>query len=235
MGNSGKLRTFAVLLTLMLVLPVLSACLGGSTTPTPTVPTNANADLLKKAIANMMQLKSYYISATVDGSKPTSELSGEVDVSGNKSRLAVNNGGTKLEVISVGRTAYISENSSPGYRSAPVDDLNLDDILGIWQRFKPEDIDKTADSLKDGTPATETIDGVFTKHIVGDAAELNAVTDPGNVTGQVGSVEFWISPGETPYVHRMKVDIRTPGEETTGTFNWSRFNETFDIKAPAGE
>jgi hypothetical protein len=182
----------------------------------------------------MQALQSYHFSALVGAPAQHVEMSGDVDVTNDRAMLVITSTDKVSNVIVIGRDAYFSEDGG-NYTKAASDNLDLEGMLGIWERFEPEDIDKTRGAIRDGTPSTETLDGVSTKHIVGNAVELNALTNPGTEAGQEGTVEFWISTGETPYVHQMRVDGKSGSTEITGTFKWSQFNETFDIKAPKGE
>ncbi|HEX8228120.1 MAG TPA: hypothetical protein VF826_02280 [Chloroflexia bacterium] len=183
----------------------------------------------------MKALRSYHFSALIGTPAQHAEMSGDVDVTNDRAMLVITDTTLRTSnVIVIGRDAYFSEDGG-AYTKAASNNLDLEGVLGIWERFKLEDIDKAKDALRDGTPGTETIDGVSTKQIVGDAVELNALTGTGGETGQEGTVAFWISTGDTPYIHRMRVDGKSGSEEVAGTFTWSRFNETFDIKAPEGQ
>ncbi len=228
-GNSGKLRLTIVLLSIVL-LPVLSACMGGE--PAPDNSPSKNVVLLRNAVEGMKALKSYHFSAVVGTPPRHVEMAGDVDVANSRAMLVMTTTGQVANVIVIGQDVYVSEGGSAGYTKAASSDLSLDSVLGMWGRFKPEDIDRARDALRDGTPAAETIDGVSTKHIVGDAGELNALTNAGSETEQEGSVEFWVSTDANPYVYQMRVDGKSGGHDIAGTFKWSRFNETFDVKAP---
>jgi hypothetical protein len=84
--------------------------------------------------------------------------------------------------------------------------------------------------LHDGSPATEKINGVDTRHIKGNARDLSIANNSSDTT-TAGTVDFWVSTG-TPYVLQMKIDGTTSGQPIQGTYNWDKFNQKFDIKAP---
>lgn len=231
LGNSRKFRSVLVLLSFTL-LPMLQGCAVGG--PAPGVQQGENAVLLKNAVASMQALKSYHFSVLAGNPAQHAEMSGDVDAANNRARLVITGTNGVSNVIVIGGDAYVSENGG-GYTKAALDDLNLDSVLGIWDRFRPEDIDIVGNALKDGSPPMEEIDGVSTKHIAGDAAELNALTGAGSDTEQEGTVEFWVLTGAEPYVYQMRVDGKSGGKDIDGTFKWSRFNETFDIKPPEGQ
>ena len=213
----------------MALLPTLTACLGGDA---PTDNARSNVNMLRSAVESMKALKSYHFSPVVGTPPGQVEMSGDVDVANHRAMLVITSTGQVENVIVVGETAYVRESGSEGYTRADYSDLNLDSVLGMWERFKAEDIGRTGDALKDGTPPTETVDGASTKHIMGDARELNALTNAGSETEQEGTIEFWLSAEGDPHIHQMKVDGKSDGQDIDGTFTWSRFNEAFDIKAP---
>jgi hypothetical protein len=226
--NSGKLRLIVVLLSAAL-LPMLTACLGGDPPPDDT---RNNANLLRNAVEGMKALKSYHFSA-VTGTPPQQlEMEGDVDVANNRAMLVITDTGRVANVIVVGEDAYVRGAGSEDYSKVGYSDLNLDSVLGMWGRFKTEDVSRTAGALKDATPPKETVEGVSTRHIMGDARELNALTNAGSATEQEGTVEFWLSTEGDPRIHQMKVAGKSDGEDIAGTFKWSRFNEALDIKAP---
>ncbi len=231
MGNLSKLRLFLVFMSVAL-LPLLQGCLGSG--PAPNNPPNENGVLLRNAVERMKALRSYHFWALVGTPAQHTEMSGDVDVANNRAMLVITGTVHTSNVIVIGRDAYFSE-AGGSYIKAASNNLDLEGVLGIWERFKLEDIDKARDALRDGSPGVQTLDGVSTKVIVGSAVELNALTGTGGETGQEGTVTFWVSTGDTPYVHRMRVDGKTGSAEVAGTFEWSRFNETFDIKAPEGQ
>ena len=241
MKNFAKLRLAGVLLSAALLMPVLSACGGGGDTPagptaTPTTPAMSNADLLKAAAANMKEAKSYHIEVDVDQAGNQVKMAGNVDVANNNADLTMTMQKQEIHAIVVGEDAYVATGGGTNFQKAPASMLQLESFTGMWNNFKPEDIDRAAAALKDGTPPTETIDGVTTRHITGDAKELSALTTQGSsATQQEGTVDLWISTDDEPYIYQMRIDGTSDGNAVKGTFKWSQFNEEFDIKAPEGQ
>ena len=236
MMNFSKLRVVGVLLSAAILMPVLSACGGDNPTATPTAPTMSNADLLKAAAANMKAAKSYHIDAAIDQAGTQVSMVGNIDITNDTADLNMTTAGQEVDVIVIGEDAYVATGGGTEYQKAPASALNLDSFINIWNNFKPEDVDRAGAALKDATPPTETIDGVPTRHITGDAKELSALTTQGSsATSQEGTVELWISTDDTPYIYQMRINGTSDGTAIDGTFKWSQFNETFDITAPEGE
>jgi hypothetical protein len=179
----------------------------------------------------MQALKSYHFSALVGVPSQQVEMSGDVDVARHNSSLVITGTKSVSNVIVIGGNAYVSE-AGAAFTRVSAESLQLDDILGMWGRFKSDDIGKVGAALKEATPATETIEGVSTKHLMGDAAQLNALTNVGSKTEPQGTAHFWVSTGGTPYVYQMRVEGTSGSTAINGTFMWSRFNGAFDIKAP---
>ena len=234
MRNLGKLRVIGVLLTAAILIPVLSAC--GGDNATPTVSAMSNASLLKAAAANMKAAKSYHIDADINEAGQKVKMVGDIDITGKNAKLTMTTQGQDVDVVVIGEDAYVKTAGGTSYQKAPASALNLDSFINIWSNFKPEDVDKAAAALKDATPPTETIEGVTTKHIVGDAKELSALTTQGSsATTQEGTVDLWISTDATPYIYQMRINGTSDGTAIDGTFKWNKFNETFEIKAPEGQ
>jgi hypothetical protein len=229
-----KLRTntrlAGVFITLTLGAMALSACGGDSGT---TSGGKSNADLLKEAAANMKAAKSYVLTADVDQAGQAVKMNGQIDVANNNTKMDMEASGQKISIISVGNDVFLSMDGGTTYTSAGAAGASMTagfaSFTGMWSSFQDSEIDKAKDALKDGSPATEKINGVDCKHITASAKDLSGL---GGTTGTTeGTIDLWISTDKA-YVRQMKLDATSDGQPIKGTFTWDKFNENFDIKAP---
>jgi hypothetical protein len=215
-------------IAIALIVPLLSAC-GDTSSPT-------NADLLKQAVANMKAATSYSIDASFNQDGQDVNLSGQVDVADDNSKLQIDSGGQTTSLITIGNAVYMSTDGGATFADTSSRGLSINQAFTgftqMWNAFQPDQIDKHKDDLRDGKPATEKINGVDTKHITGNAKTLSLA---GNSAQGVtdGTVDFWISTGQ-PYIIRMKLDGTTGGQPVQGTYTWDKINQKFDIQAPPG-
>jgi hypothetical protein len=214
------------IVAIALSVPALAAC-GDTSSP-------SNADLLKQAAANMKAASSYTIAADFDQEGQEIKLAGQVDVAGNSTALEVDAGAQKTSLVTIGDDVYVSTDGGTtfarvGNQGTPVAQ-SFSSFVQMWNNFPPDQIDKHKDDLHDGTPPTEKINGVDTRHIRGNVRDLSVANNSSDTT-TAGTVDFWISTG-TPYVLQMKLDGTTSGQPVQGTYNWDKFNQKFDIKAP---
>lgn len=231
-----KIRTHArfagVVIMLILGAMALSACGGDSGGGGST--TKSNADLLKEAAANMKAAKSYTLNADVDQAGTAAKLNGQIDVANKNMKLDMDSAGQKVSMISVGDKVFLSMDGGTTYTDAGDSGAGMlagfSSFTNMWDSFQADQIDKAKDALKDGNPATEKINGVDTKHITANAKDLSVM---GGGTGEEGTLDLWVSTDATPYIRQMKIDATSGGQPIKGTFIWDKFNENFDIKAPA--
>lgn len=225
MNNWINIRRSSIVAMLMAGAVALSAC-GGATA-------KSNADLIKAAAANMKAAKSYTLTANVTQGDQAVKLDGMFDLAGNNTKMNVETGGQKISVITVGNDVYLSQDGGTTYTKT---DQGASIVSGfssftkMWDSFNADQVDKVKDSLKDGTPATEKIDGVDTKHITANAKDL--ALSPGSSTNTTdGTIDLWIST-DKEYVRQMKINGTSNGQTVNGTLNWSQFDTPFNIKAP---
>lgn len=200
----------------------------------------SNADLLKEAAANMKAAKSYHLSADIDQAGTPVKMNGDLDLANKNYKLDLEASGQTISVIQVGGKGYLSMDGGKTYtESAEAAGItgSLGSFTDMWNTFEPAKVDAVKDALKDGTPATEKIDGVDTKHITANAKDVDLLSSL-NATGTTtstteGTIEMWLGPDAKPYVRQMKLDITTDGKPTKGTLTWTKIDEALDIKAPA--
>lgn len=227
MRSTGKLRLAAAVAAAM-IMPILSACGGDSGSAA-----KSNADLLKEGAANMKAVKSYRLDADITQADQAIKMGGDIDVANKNSNLAMTVSGQNINMITVGSNAYVSADGGNTYTKGDASSANMSGLTDMWNSFKPEDIDKAKDALKDASPATETIDGVATKHMTGNAKDLAALASGGTSSSTtVGTIDMWVSTDAKPLVRQMKIDGTSDGKALKATFKWGKFDETFVIKAP---
>jgi len=214
---------------LILGAMALSACGGDSGGGT----TKSNADLMKEAAANMKAAKSYTLNADVTQADQAVKMNGQIDVANKNTKLDMDAMGQKVSVITVGDKVFLSMDGGTTFTDAGAAGSSVTEGFGaftnMWDSFQADQIDKAKDALKDGSPATEKINGVDTKHITVDAKDLPVLGAGGT---ESGTLDLWISTDATPYIRQMKIDGTSGGQPIKGTFMWDKFNENFDIKAP---
>jgi hypothetical protein len=194
----------------------------------------SNADLLKEAAANMKAATSYHINADITQGETAVKMDGDLDLTNNNSKLTIDTQGQKVDVIVVDGKAHVSTDGGATYMEVPDASMltgSMAQFTEMWSSFNPEEVDKAKDALKDGTPATETIDGVSVKHITANAKDLAAL-NPGGTGTVEGTYDLWIGPNDKAFVRKMALDGTSDGQPLKGTFTWSKINEAMDIKAP---
>ncbi len=226
----GFRGTGAVVTGLVLGLAlILTGCnIGGAGAPAG----KSNADLLKEAADNMRAAKSYHMSADVTQGDQQVTYEGDIDLVNKNMKLDLTSGGQNISLIQIGQDSYLSLDGGATYTKAPEGSAgDLTSITQIWSSFSDEDVDKAKDALKDGTPPTETVEGVETKHITADAKDLQSLK-ASNGSVDVGTFELWITTDSKPTVRQMKFDGTSDGKPLKGTFKWTKINEEFKIEPP---
>jgi hypothetical protein len=213
---------------------ILGACDSGGGSNTGG---KSNSDLLKEASKNMRELKSYRLDADVSAGGQDVKMKGDIDSANKNLKLEMEAQGQNINVIALGEKAYVSTDGGGTFTEVPAGSSGqltgaVDQFSTMWTQMTDAEIDKVKDQLKDGSPATETIDGKETKHMTGDIKALSALSQATGSTPSEGTIDIWVDTGSPAYVRQMKIDATTDGQETDGTIKWSNFNETFDIKAP---
>lgn len=231
MKNWANTRLAGVVLTLTLGAMALSACGGDSGGGG-----KSNADLLKEAAANMKAAKSYTLNADIDQAGQAVKLDGMLDIAGNNTKMNIEASGQKIALITIGSDVYLSTDGGTTYMNAGASGSSITEgfagFTKMWDTFQPDQVDKAKDALKDGSPATEKIDGVDCKHITADASQLSVLGGATGGTATTGTLELWISTDKA-YIRQMKIDGKSGDQPIKGTLKWSKFDEKFDIKAPA--
>ena len=239
----------ALLVVPVLVMFALWGSWGGSRpdgTSEDGVETSAsmsNANLLKKAVINMRKLKSYHLKADIETvGLVTTTLEGDLDIANSEYRLEMATGGIEFQVIGINGESYMSADGGAFTKSlagASLDE-SIKELNSSWGKLTSQDIETIKDKLHNGTPPTEVINGLDTRHIVGDVVVLKvfnttstgSIPNPDSITE--GTIELWISTEQTPYVVQMRTDSFNidMDHKSKGTLTWSNFNEDFDIQAP---
>jgi hypothetical protein len=228
--HQTKRRTLVLMVAALVCLPMLAACDVGGGGGTAT---KSNADLIKEAAANMKAATSYHMDADVAQGETTVKMGGDIDIANDKAKLNMTVGTTAVEVVRIGDDLYTSLDGGQTWtKGGAGDDIGIDQLTGIWDQFKPEEVDKSKDALKDGSPATEQIDGVDTKHITANAQDLQSLSASGTTSTVEGTMDMWVTTDAKPTMRQLKIDGTSDGQPIQGTFKWNKINEQFDIQAP---
>lgn len=240
-------RNSNIRLTLTMMLVALGAFLlaacdsggGGAATAIPAAPTavptaipaQSNADLLKAAAANMKAAKSYHMELEANQGGQDVKMSGDIDVTNNKSKLAMTAMGQSVNVISIGSDTFLSMDGGTTYTKSPTGgDMGLDSFTKMWDSFKAEDIDKSKDAIKDGTPKEETVGSDATRHMTASSKDLGSLSATGGATE--GTIDMWVTTGSKPTVRKMQ--IASSGDAAvSATIEWTKVDEAVTIDAPA--
>ncbi len=195
---------------------------------------SSNAEMFKSAALNMKALKSYRLEADISSGGQDITMMGDIDVANNKMSMKMSAAGQKVDMVVTDKGTYVSSDGGKSYMKSASGSANgLDSFTKMWDNFKASDIDKAASALKDGSPATEKIDGVETKHIVADAAALSSLGTSGSSSSMTGSYDIWISNDSTPTIRQMKIDGTSAGQKLAATLKWSKINEPLTIAEPS--
>lgn len=224
-------RIQGIAATSLLCVMALSACGGDAASG------KSNADLLKEAAANMKAATSYHLDANVEQDGQAIKLVGDIDIAKKNLKLDVEASGQKISVVTVDGKSYLSMDGGTTYtESTDASSITsgLSGFTGMWDSFKAEDVDKAKDALKDGTPATEKIEGVDSKHITADAKQLSVLNASGTEGSAPteGTLELWLGPTDKPFIRQMKIDGTQDSKPIKGTLTWSKINEPMTITAP---
>ncbi|MDQ6694269.1 MAG: LppX_LprAFG lipoprotein [Chloroflexota bacterium] len=226
MVGIGFLRFTGAATTVVAGLLALAACGGDSGTPA-----KSNADLFKAAAANMKAATSYHLEADIKQGDQNMSMKGDIDMANKNTQLDMSAAGQSVKVIKVGGTVYNSVDNGATYVKGDASSDPSSNFAGLWDNFKPDEIDKSKDALKDGTPATEKIDGVDTKHITANAKDLSSLS-AGSSKAMDGTIDLWVTTDANPTIRQLKIDGTSDGKPIAATLKWNKINEKFDIKAP---
>lgn len=237
MRITGKIRSIGATVALASVM-LLSAC-GGEGGGGGTTTSKSNSDLLKEAAKNMREAQSYTLNADLTaGGQPVkmlADLEG-LDKDAKNAKMDMEAAGQKIAIIAIGDKVWASMDGGQTFTDASASGAqmtsSIDELANMWDKLTDDQIDKAKDQLKDGSPATETIDGVNTKHMTGDIKALSALSTSGGGNVSEGTIDIWVSTDSPSRVHQMRIDAKSNDQPIKGTFKWSNFGKDFDINAP---
>lgn len=233
MSNSVKYR-FLSLAVIAVMSIALAACGGdNSTGGSGSSGGQSNTDLLKQAAASMKAAKSYHLdmNGTAGGSQIT--LAGDVDVANNASNLTISAAGQNIQMVSVGSNAYLSTDGGTSFinagGSASQITSGMSQFTSMWNNFNPADVDKSAANIKDGSPATDSINGATCKHMIANLSDLSSLSASGTTTA-TGTADLWAA---TDGSSICQVKVTTTDKATDITMKWSKLNSVSPIATPA--
>jgi hypothetical protein len=217
----------------MMLLLTLAACGdGGSGGGGGSSSGKSNADLLKEAAANMKAAKSYHLEVTANTAGQDIKMSGDIDVTNNKSKLDMSAAGQSISVVSIGSDTYMSMDGGKTYTKSPASGgLGLESFTKMWDSFKPEEVDKAKDAIKDGTPKDETVGSDATRHMTANTKDLGSLSGAsGGSTDAV--VDMWVTTNDKPIIRKMKMVGTSDGKDMTAEIQWSNVDQSVTIEAP---
>jgi hypothetical protein len=230
MQRNGLLRSTYLVMALLLCVPVLAACDAGGGGG---VSTMSNTELLKAAIENAKTLKTYHTEMDVTQGDVKLTMKGDFDREKKNYKADANAMGFDIGVVKLGEDIYVKDPMTGNYKKGDASDDSYSSFLTTWDKTKMEEIDKAAGALKDGTPPTETVNGVETRHITSNAKDLASLSSTtADSTIEEGTIDFWISTGAKPQIQRMVVDGKSGGQEIDIAITWSKHDEPVTIEAP---
>jgi hypothetical protein len=219
-------------------LLVLAAC-NYSGLPTE----RSNAALLKAAMENMKGATSYHLSAaSKDDTGDTTEVAVDVDAENERLKGAVTEGGQTTQYVELGSDLFTSEDGgktfarNEGASAGKNDPLSV--VGGVKRQldgFRPEEADKAGkESLRDGSPVMEQVEGVVTKHMIAGATDMPSLAGlyDGEDLGSAGTVEMWVEMGSKPTLRRVEVEAGE-GTQAGVVFEWSKLDEPLVVEKPA--
>ncbi len=219
------------LAAIVMVSVMLAAC-GGDSGST----SMSNGDLLKKAAINMKAAKSYNLDVNIDNAGMAVTMNGDIDLANKNSALKMSAAGTNVNMVTVGGENFTSADGGKTYVKGDSGAASAtDSFTKMWDSFNAADVDKSASALKDGSPATEKIDGADTKHMTASIKDLSSLApSTGGGSSTDGNIDLWISTDANPTVRQMKLSGTNEGKALTATIKWSKINEPVTIKKPEG-
>lgn len=239
MSNSIKYRflSVAVIAVMSIALAACGGDSGNNTTGGGSSGGGNNASLLKQAAASMKAAKSYHIDVSGSSGGSALTMNGDFDIANNNSNLTISAAGQNVQVVSISNTTYLSTDAGKTFTNAGSAGgsitSGMSQFTGMWNSFNPADVDKAASALKDGSPATDTINGTSCHHITGNLSDLSSLSASGassaSATPTAGTADIWAA-NDGSSICQLKVT--TTDGSTNITIKWSNINGVPAITAP---
>jgi hypothetical protein len=196
-----------------LATPTAGVSGGTIATPAGTPVSSAEEILIEQALTATKELKSYHFTMSATGDVFTQPVQIEGDyVAPDKAYIKGTMGGQQVEeVVSAGKV-YDKVNGQWVPQAQPTPGA---------EGINPVDLTSSANPLESLSSLTgagtqyhdvgqETIDGVQTRHFVGEIGTASMMGGSGDTSGmpdlQIGSVNLWIDPS-TKYIHKMTLNV----------------------------
>ena len=188
-----------------------------------------NAGLLQQAAAGMRDLKSYRMDITSEVGGQKSQITADVDVASKSLKMTSVASGYSTVIIVIGDQSWVSADGGKTYTASPGGAAMTQSLDGFINMWKDANMTGTATTdanagIKEGSPATEQIDGTDTKHLIVDNSAFSGASG--------GSAEMWITTGANATIRQMKSSVTTSGQTANSTIKWSKLNEDLGIKDP---
>lgn len=187
----------------------------------------SSGDLFKQAANNMKAAKSFYVEANGTQGGTDINLKGDVNVAEQESKITVTSSGQTADLIISGNHAYVSTDGGQSYAESDSASaaVSFGLFTGLWKDLKPGEVEQSKDGFKDGSPATEQIDGTATRHLTGSGKSLTTL---GGFGSGDYTLDVWITTEANPTVRQMKI----AGTDGNLTVKWSKINQPIEIAVP---
>lgn len=239
MKKISNLRIMGTLAVSLLAVGALVACGGDASSM-------SNGDLLKAAMQNDKNIKSYHIDLEITGGDGDGafKVSADVDAANKKYKMdrTMSTKSAKMSGsdIKIGDKLYSSRDNGQWVESSSSMEATLNDsLINILRALKPEAVDQVKDRLKDGNPAAEKIEGADTRHMTASMQDLAAIGGGDITEGTVGTldaegiVDIWVSTSPNSIIRRLKITGKSDGEDRQITITRSKIDEQMAVAIEA--
>lgn len=237
MDKIRKTRFVSALMVAVMLMVTLAACDsggGGTSNNSGANSGKSNAELLKLAAANMKAAKSYRIDVTAKTGGQDIKMGADLDLGNKKSKVDASMMGQNIVFVAIGDESYASTDGGTTFTKNEAGSsmtLPTDSFTKIWESFKPEEIDKAAAAIKDGTPKDDKVGSDDTRHMTANSKDLGSLS-AGTSSSEDAVVDLWVTTGDKPTVRKMKMVGKSNGVDTTAEIEWTKIDQSFTIDAP---
>ena len=223
MKMASRLQILGTLALSLLALGGLAACGGDNM---------SNSDLLKAALQNDSAIKSFHLEMEMSQGGMVMKISGDSDVANKKLKSTLTMLGSTNNLIKVGDKLYKSKDGTNWEEANAMEAGIVEGFFSIFAGIKAEKVDAIKDKLKDGSPSTEKIEGVDTRHMTMSAQDMSALGQNNLSADVTGSADIWVSTGSNPVIRRLKITGQKGSSPIEATLTRSKIDEPVAIEAP---
>ncbi len=241
----NTVRLFIFTIGFMLMLLALAGCdtNEAATTQNAFAGDKSNAELFEEAVTAMSEATSYSIEAARIAPDMSHKLTADLELEKRTWSIKVEAYGVNARLIMKhiylytsfddGKRWTLHSRSGSGIAGVPELIGPFNQIEPMWLSLTEDEVDNAKGHLSDGSPATEQMDGVSTRHMVSDLQNLPTLaTVIGGDAVDEGVIEIWVSSDSPHYVLQMKQEGKVGDKDVRADIKWSNFNKEFNIQAP---